>query len=176
MRGEDPTLRTVHRHPPWNRVPRVVERLDEERLETLRAWGAGLSTNARDELRAAGKAILMLVDEIDRLEADLWNARAATKQAEAEAAAAIGRRSSGGRRRASGRRRAGAGRSGRGAGVHRRRLSPPRARLHPSARATPLAHGRAVAGARADAQRANRTRAPAVVRDRLARRLRTLFG
>jgi len=61
----------------------VVERLDEERLETLRTWGAGLSTSARDELRAAGKAILMLVDEIDRLEADLWNARAATKQAEA---------------------------------------------------------------------------------------------
>jgi len=65
----------------------VVERLDEERLETLRTWGAGLSANARDELRAAGKAILMLVDEIDRLEADLWNARAATNLAEAEAAA-----------------------------------------------------------------------------------------
>ena len=66
----------------------MVERLDEERLETLRAWGTGLSTSARDELRAAGKAILMLVDEIDRLEADLWNARAATKQAEAAATAA----------------------------------------------------------------------------------------
>ena len=66
----------------------MVERLDEERLETLRTWGAGLSTNARDELRAAGKAILMLVDEIDRLEADLWNSRAATKQAETEATAA----------------------------------------------------------------------------------------
>jgi hypothetical protein len=66
----------------------VVERLDEERLETLRAWGEGLSTSARDELRAAGKAILMLVDEIDRLEADLWNARAATTQAVAAAAAA----------------------------------------------------------------------------------------
>jgi hypothetical protein len=64
----------------------VVERLDEERLETLRDWGAGLSTNARDELRAAGKAILMLVDEIDRLEADLWNARAAAKEAAAQAA------------------------------------------------------------------------------------------
>jgi hypothetical protein len=66
----------------------VVERLDEERLETLRTWGAGLSTSARDELRAAGKAILMLVDELDRLEADLWNARADAKQAEAAAAAA----------------------------------------------------------------------------------------
>lgn len=61
----------------------MVERLDEERLETLRTWGAGLSASARDELRAAGKAILMLVDEIDRLEADLWNARAAAKDAAA---------------------------------------------------------------------------------------------
>jgi hypothetical protein len=69
-------------------APRVVERLDEERLETLRAWGAGLSASARDELRAAGKAILMLVDEIDRLEADLWNARAEAKQAAGAAAAA----------------------------------------------------------------------------------------
>ena len=68
-------------------APRVVERLDEERLETLRAWGAGLSSNARDELRAAGKAILMLVDEIDRLEADLWNARAEANQAAAAVAA-----------------------------------------------------------------------------------------
>jgi hypothetical protein len=58
----------------------MVERLDEERIETLREWGAGLSTNARDELRAAGKAILMLVDEIDRLQADVWNARAAATQ------------------------------------------------------------------------------------------------
>jgi hypothetical protein len=69
-------------------APLVVERLDEERLETLRAWGEGLSTSARDELRAAGKAILMLVDEIDRLEADLWNERAAATQAVAAAAAA----------------------------------------------------------------------------------------
>ena len=58
----------------------MIERLDEERLETLREWGAGLSSNARDELRAAGKAILMLVDEIDRLQADVWNARAAAVQ------------------------------------------------------------------------------------------------
>jgi hypothetical protein len=55
----------------------VTERLDEERLEILRAWGAGLSTSGRDELRAAGKAIVMLVEEIDRLQADVWNTRAA---------------------------------------------------------------------------------------------------
>ena len=57
-----------------------MQRLDEERLETLREWGQGLSTNARDELRAAGKAILMLVDEVDRLQADVWHARAAATQ------------------------------------------------------------------------------------------------
>lgn len=59
----------------------MVERLDEERIEMLRSWGEGLSTSDRDELRAAGKAILMLIEEIDRLEADVWNARAATTQA-----------------------------------------------------------------------------------------------
>jgi len=59
----------------------VVERLDEERLEMLRSWGTGLSTSARDELRAAGKAILMLIDEVERLQVDAWNARAALNQA-----------------------------------------------------------------------------------------------
>jgi hypothetical protein len=64
----------------WTRLPRMVERLDEERLEMLRSWGAGLSTNARDELRAAGKAILMLIEEVERLQVDAWNARAALNQ------------------------------------------------------------------------------------------------
>ena len=59
----------------------MVERLDEERLEMLRDWGSGLSTSARDELRAAGKAILMLIEEIERLQVDVWNARAALNQA-----------------------------------------------------------------------------------------------
>ena len=31
-----------------NRLPRVAERLDEERLEILRTWGTGLSTSGRD--------------------------------------------------------------------------------------------------------------------------------
>jgi hypothetical protein len=53
----------------------MVGRLDEERLEILRGWGAGLAADAREELRAAGKAITVLVDEIDRLQVDLWNAR-----------------------------------------------------------------------------------------------------
>jgi hypothetical protein len=62
----------------------VVERLDEERIEMLRSWGEGLSTSERDELRAAGKAILMLIEEIDRLEADIWNERAAVIEAAGE--------------------------------------------------------------------------------------------
>ena len=62
----------------------MVERLDEERIEMLRSWGAGLSGSDRDELRAAGRAILMLIEEIDRLEADIWNERAATIQAAGE--------------------------------------------------------------------------------------------
>jgi hypothetical protein len=62
----------------------VVERLDEERIEMLRSWGEGLSTSDRDELRAAGRAILMLIEEIDRLEADIWNERAAAVQASGE--------------------------------------------------------------------------------------------
>ena len=50
-------------------------RLDDEKLDTLRSWGAGLSADGRDELRAAGKAILILVEEIDRLQVDLWRHR-----------------------------------------------------------------------------------------------------
>lgn len=55
----------------------MIERLDEERLEILRGWGAGLAGDGREELRAAGKAIMVLIDEIDRLQVDLWNTRAA---------------------------------------------------------------------------------------------------
>ena len=50
----------------------------------LRSWGEGLETSDRDELRAAGRAILLLVEEIDRLEADLWHERAEAIQAATE--------------------------------------------------------------------------------------------
>ena len=61
----------------------MADRLDEERLEILRERGAGLSASGRDELRAAGKAIVMLIEEIDRLQADVWMARevASTRRA-----------------------------------------------------------------------------------------------
>jgi hypothetical protein len=51
-------------------------RLDENKIETLRLWGEGLSADWREEVRAAGKAIVLLVEEIERLNVDLWNARA----------------------------------------------------------------------------------------------------
>ena len=53
----------------------VTDRLDEQKLEMLRAWGDGLSSDKRDELRAAGKAILMLIEEVELLNVDLWHAR-----------------------------------------------------------------------------------------------------
>lgn len=53
----------------------MADRLDEERLEILRSWGVGLASDAREELRAAGKAITVLIEEIDHLQVDLWSAR-----------------------------------------------------------------------------------------------------
>ena len=54
----------------------ITERLDEEKIGILRSWGAGLSADEREEVRAAGKAIVLLIDEIERLHVDVWNARA----------------------------------------------------------------------------------------------------
>jgi hypothetical protein len=59
----------------------MAGRLDSEQIELLRTWGAGLASDERDEVRAAGKAITMLVDEIDRLNIDLWNVRAGEEPA-----------------------------------------------------------------------------------------------
>ena len=53
-----------------------MERLDEEKIGILRSWGAGLSADERDEVRAAGKAIELLIDEIELLHVDLWNVKA----------------------------------------------------------------------------------------------------
>jgi hypothetical protein len=52
------------------------QRLDEEKVETLRLWGEGLQNDPREEVRAAGRAITLLVEEIEALNVDLWNARA----------------------------------------------------------------------------------------------------
>ncbi len=52
-------------------------RLDEEKLEALRSWGEKLRQARSEESAAVGRAILMLVEEIDRLHIDLWHARIA---------------------------------------------------------------------------------------------------
>jgi hypothetical protein len=57
-----------------------MDRLDEEKLEMLRTWGEGLLNDGRDELRAAGRAIMMLVEEIELLHVDLWHARQHTAE------------------------------------------------------------------------------------------------
>src|SRR5512146_1163031 len=52
----------------------VAERLGDERLEILRRWGQGLSVSGRDEeMRAAGRAIVLLVEEIGGFQRDLWH-------------------------------------------------------------------------------------------------------
>jgi len=50
-------------------------RLDEEKLEALRSWGERLRQAGGVESPAVGRAILMLVEEIDRLHIELWHAR-----------------------------------------------------------------------------------------------------
>jgi len=53
----------------------VDERLDEAKIETLQSWADGLLRDERSELRAAAKAILLLIEEIELLHVDLWHAR-----------------------------------------------------------------------------------------------------
>jgi hypothetical protein len=67
---------------PWVGIvsPEVSGRLDDEKLETLRNWGTGLAADGRDELRAAGKAILILIEEIERLQVDVWHSRDGTRE------------------------------------------------------------------------------------------------
>jgi hypothetical protein len=48
--------------------------LDEQKLEVLRRWGQGLTEDQRSDARAVGRAILMLIEEIERLHVDLWHA------------------------------------------------------------------------------------------------------
>jgi hypothetical protein len=54
--------------------------LDEEKLEALRSWGERLRQTSGEEYAAVGRAILLLVEEIDRLNIDLWNARLQRQQ------------------------------------------------------------------------------------------------
>ena len=61
-------------------------RLDEEKLEALRSWGERLREAGGEESAAVGRAILMLVEEIDRLHVDVWHARMELRQRDLAAA------------------------------------------------------------------------------------------
>ena len=56
--------------------------MDEDKLEQLRRWGSGLAGTEDQELRATGKAILLLIEEIEALHVELWNAKAAASHTE----------------------------------------------------------------------------------------------
>ena len=60
------------------------ERLDEQKIETLQSWAEGLLRDERSELRAAAKAILLLIEEIEHLHVDLWHARDEESEERAE--------------------------------------------------------------------------------------------
>jgi hypothetical protein len=49
--------------------------LDDDKLEALRSWGERLQEASGEERSAAGRAILMLIEDIDRLRNELSRAR-----------------------------------------------------------------------------------------------------
>ena len=49
--------------------------LDEDKLEALRRWGQALRDADSEERAAAGRAILMLLEEVDRLRLELLRTR-----------------------------------------------------------------------------------------------------
>lgn len=59
-----------------------MRRLDEDKLDQLRRWGTGLAATEDEELRATGKAILLLIEEIESLHVELWNAKTAVAHTE----------------------------------------------------------------------------------------------
>jgi len=47
--------------------------LDAEKLDVLRGWGGGLQSDPRAEVAAAGRAIMLLIEEIERLHVLIWD-------------------------------------------------------------------------------------------------------
>ena len=50
-------------------------RLKADELEQLRRWGSGLQHDLREEVSAAGRAIVLLIEEIERLHVVAWDRR-----------------------------------------------------------------------------------------------------
>jgi hypothetical protein len=49
------------------------EALDAEKIRLLDQWATGLQHDERPEVAAAGRAIVMLVEEVERLHVHLWD-------------------------------------------------------------------------------------------------------
>lgn len=49
--------------------------LDDEKLSLLAKWAGGLRDDPRAEVAAAGRAIEMLIDEVERLNVLIWESR-----------------------------------------------------------------------------------------------------
>ena len=60
---------------PQYREPVEQVGLNADELEQLRRWGAGLQQDSRLEVSAAGRAIVMLIEEIERLHVLVWDHR-----------------------------------------------------------------------------------------------------
>jgi hypothetical protein len=46
-----------------------------DELDQLRRWGTGLQNDTREEVAAAGRAIVLLIEEIERLHVLAWDRR-----------------------------------------------------------------------------------------------------
>lgn len=49
--------------------------MNEDEFESLRTWGEALGDDPRPEVRAAGRAIHLLAQEVERLQVELWHTR-----------------------------------------------------------------------------------------------------
>jgi hypothetical protein len=56
-------------------VPVEKPGLDDDKLSMLAKWAAGLRDDHRPEVAAAGRAIEMLIDEVERLNVLIWERR-----------------------------------------------------------------------------------------------------
>ena len=68
-------LRLAPREPGEYRWPVEQAGLNADELEQLRRWGAGLQQDPRLEVSAAGRAIVLLIEEIERLHVLVWDHR-----------------------------------------------------------------------------------------------------
>jgi hypothetical protein len=74
METPDQGLRVRRPRSPPTAILRAM-RFDEPELEELRRWGLALREADREESVAAGRAILMLIEELERLRLDLRRTR-----------------------------------------------------------------------------------------------------